>query len=322
MGVHGTFCQLCGLPTQHDHYVTTATPMLKIYRGSSPNGGHAWEAGERPFPFAPEHAWLKEAVVLPWDEARVIRGPIEDGEIRDDRGTSLLVFDGGGDGLALHEACWELQGRPGSTEPAIRANQTYAWALVEAYHEQLFDFEGLEHDGKAWMLADPRRDGRSRARITAMAEAAREEILEPGKTIPEMLAHDRDWACTAKRDDAGRRTHLIRSRLYTLESVPKDGYGALVRLVRPYEGRGFPPRGAMSELETFEEALKKAVERDAAAILAATGIGGGRATHLVYARDGGRTADVVRTLAGGAETTVVDDPSWAEAPALIRAHLA
>ncbi|MBV8880945.1 MAG: hypothetical protein JO332_13325, partial [Planctomycetaceae bacterium] len=164
MGVHGTYCQLCGLPTQHDHYVPTATGMLKIYRGAREDGGHRWEADERPFPFRAEHAWLKDAVVLPWDADRVLRGPIEDGAIDDD-GDSILVWEGGEDGLAFHHTCWELQGSPGSTGAAVRANQSHGWALVEAYQEQLFEFSELAGDGKAWMLADPATDARSRARI-------------------------------------------------------------------------------------------------------------------------------------------------------------
>src|SRR5882672_12459852 len=133
LGVHGTFCQLCGLPTQHDHYVPTASGMLKIYRGSAESGGQTWEADEHPFPFGPQQAWLKEAVVLPWEDDRILRGPIEDGAIEDPDGESVLVFEGGEDGLAFHQVCWELQGSPASTEAALRANHSHGWALVEAY---------------------------------------------------------------------------------------------------------------------------------------------------------------------------------------------
>jgi hypothetical protein len=321
MGVHGTFCQLCGLPVQHDHYVRTAGTMLKIYRGARPNGGHTWEGNERPFPFTPEHAWLKQAVVLPWDEERVIRGPVEDGAIQDERGESVLVFEGGEDGLTFHEACWELQGRPGSTGPAVRANGTHAWALLEPYHEQLFDFDGLEGDGKSWTLADPRRDPRSRARVEAMLAIARDEVTEPGKSIEEILKHDRDWAAVATRDEGGRRVLLIRSRIYTIENVPKDGYAALIRVTRRLEGGDVPSPGEVAALETFEAALKEAVEKDAAAILALAGIGRGKATYLVYARDGLRTAELVKGLSGDAEIKVSDDPAWTEAPAAIRAHV-
>src|SRR6185436_3778768 len=201
MGVHGTFCQLCGLPTQHDHYVPTSSGLLKIYRGSAEGGGQRWESGERPFPFGPEHEWLKDAVVLPWDDPRVLRGPIEDGAIEDAAGESVLVFEGGEEGLAFHHACWELQGSPPATGPAFRANHTHGWALVEGYHGQLFEFEELAADGKAWMLADPRNDARSRRRIEAMLEIARDEVTKAAESLEEILAKDRDWVCRAIRDE-------------------------------------------------------------------------------------------------------------------------
>ena len=297
MGVHGTFCQLCGLPTQHDHYVPTASGMLKIYRGSSENGGHRWEADERPFPFGPEHAWLKDAVVLPWDEERVIRGPIEDGSIDDGE---VFVGDGGEDGLALHHACWELQGSPTSTGPAVRANQTHGWALVEAYQEQLFDVQSLADDGKAWMLADPRTDVRSRARVEAILAIARHDVKEAPKDVEGVLAVDRDWSCVAVRGEDGARKSMIRARLYAIEKADKTGYGTLARVTRE--------AAPMDELEAFEIALKAEVERDAKAILAVAGIGRDRAEYLVYARDGIQVPN--------AELSA--DPAWAKAVELIR----
>lgn len=315
MGVHGTYCQLCGLPTQHDHYVPTESGMLKIYRGSSVNGGHRWDPGEVPFAFGPEHAWLKDAVVLPWDDERVLRGPIEDGAIEDGQGESVLVFDGGEDGLAFHHACWELQGSPSSTDPAVRANHTHGWALVESYQEQLFDFAGLAADGKAWMLADPASDGRSRRRIEAILAIARVEATDAAKTLEEVVAMDRDWSCLSVRDETDERKSLVRARMYAIEKVSKQGFGALLRIVRPYEGARFPGAAAMGELEAFEVDLKTAVERDAQAVLAVVGIGKGRAEYLVYARDAAKTKALLP--AGEARVESSDDPEWSEATKLI-----
>lgn len=309
MGVVGTFCQLCGLPTQFDHYVPTKSGMLKIYRGSSANGGHQWESDEHPFPFGPEHEWLKDAVVLPWDEECVLRGPIEDGAIDDGKGGSILVWDGGDDGLALHHACWELEGSPGSTGPAVRANSTHGWALVEGYHEQLFEFQELAADGKAWMLADPRTDARSRERIEGMLAVARVEVTDPAKTLEEIVSLDRDWSCMAIYDDRHVRKSLVRARMYAIEEVDKTGYGALVRVTREYPGPA-----AMADLEAFEIGLKASVERGAQAVLAVVGIGKGRAEYLIYARDGARTKSLVPV----GDVAVSDDPGWSEAPALIR----
>lgn len=300
MGVHGTFCQLCGLPAQHDHYVPTASGMLKIYRGSSENGGHRWEPGERPFPFGPEHAWLKDAVALPWDEERVLRGAIEDGALED-----VLVFDGGEDGLAFHHACWELQGSPGSTGPAVRANGSHAWALVEPYQEQLFDLQGLADDGKAWMLADPRTDVRSRARIEAMLSLARDEVTREPATLEELLAMDRDWSARMTRDESGGRRAIVRARLHALEKMPKTGFEGLLRITR--EGT------SVDALEAFEIELKAAVERDRRAVLAAARLAEGRATWLVYARD----AAAAKALATG-DVEVSRDPDWSGVTALLR----
>lgn len=307
MGVHGTFCQLCGLPTQHDHYVPTRSGMLKIYRGSSEGGGHEWEDDERPFSFSPEHRWLMDAVVLPWDEERVLRGAIEDGALED-----VMVFEGGDDGLAFHHACWAIQGSPGSTGPAIRANGAHAWALVEGYHEQLFDFAGLSADGKAWMLDEPAPGTRSRARIEALVAIARNAVTEAARDVEEILAMDRDWACMAVRGSDGARKAIARARTHAIKEVNKAGYGTLVRTTRFHDGRTLPPGAAMPELEAFEVELKAAVEASSAACLALVAIGKGRVELLTYARDGERTRTAIEALPGavGARFEVSADPGW------------
>lgn len=313
MGVVGTFCQLCGLPTQHDHYVPTKSGMLKIYRGSSDNGGHRWEADERPFPFGPEHAWLKDAVALPWDEAKVLHGPIEDGILETDE-DSCMVFGGADDGLAYHRSCWELQGSPKSTDPAVSASETYLWSLVDGYHEQLFEFAELEADGKAWMLKDPATDARSRARIEALLTAGRKEVHEPPQTLDVILERDRDWSTIAVRNDDHSRKSLVRARMYTIEKVPKAGFASLVRITRSTSSRNIPDAGEMTELEAFEIDLKAAVEKDAQAILVVVGIGKGRAEYLVYARDPAKTKLLVPK---GAQVESSDDPTWSESKKLI-----
>jgi len=313
MGVVGTYCQLCGLPTQHDHYVPTKSGMLKIYRGSSDNGGHRWEADERPFPFGPEHAWLNDAVALPWDEAKVLHGAIEDG-ILEAGEDSCMVFGGADDGLAFHRTCRELQGSPHSTDPAVSASETYLWSLVDGYHEQLFEFTELKADGKAWMLNDPSTDARSRARIEALLAAGRKEIHEPPTTLEEILEKDRDWSTIAVREGDHSRKSLVRARMYTIEKVPKGTFGSLVRITRATKSRKIPDAGEMTELEAFEIELKAAVEKDAQAILVAVGIGKGRAEYLVYARDAAKTKSLVPK---GAEVVSSNDPTWTESKKLI-----
>jgi hypothetical protein len=316
MGVHGTFCQLCGLPTQHDHYVRTRSQMLKIYRASSDNGGHTWEPDEKPFRFGSEHAWLMDAVVLPWDEERVLRGPIEDGVLE-----GVMVFQGDDDGLAFHHACWMIQGSPGSTGPAIRATSTHGWALVEGYHQQLFDFDGLAADGKKWMLDEPKIGTRSRARIDELLAIARNEVTETATNVEEIIQLDRDWSCMAVRDQDGARKAIARARTYAIERVNKDGYGTLVRTTRFYDERTLPGAEVMSALEAFEVALKSAVEARSAACLAVVAFGKGRVEFLTYARDGATTKAAIEALPGAraARFEVSRDPDWESAVKTIKA---
>lgn len=312
MGVIGTFCQSCGMPVQHDHYVPTRSGMLKIYRGSSPDGGHRWESDERPFPFGPEHAWLKDAVVLPWDSDKVLRGAVEDGVIDVDN-DSCMVWDGGDEGLAFHHRCWELQGSPGSTEPAVSANETHLWALVDGYHEQLFEFAELEADGKAWMLNDPASDARNRDRILAMVNAGRKEYKDPPTSVEGILTVDRDWSTIAVRDEKHDRKSIVRARMYTIEKIPKAGYTTLLRITKPYEGRRLPDAAEMTALEDFELQMKSAVEKDAGAILVVIGIGKGRGEYLVYAKD----AATKSVVPAGAGVEVSLNPDWSESKKLI-----
>ncbi|MBV8879062.1 MAG: hypothetical protein JO332_03765 [Planctomycetaceae bacterium] len=143
-----------------------------------------------------------------------------------------------------------------------------------------------------------------------MLGVAQRAVTEAPRTIEEVLAIDCDWTCKAVRDDTYERKSLVRARMYTLEKVPKTGYGALVRIVRPCGGPA-----EIDALERFEIELKSAVERDGRAILAAIGIGEARAEYLVYARDAATTKTQVP---GSAQVDSVDDPSWAQALALIR----
>jgi hypothetical protein len=299
------------MPVQHDHYVPTRSGMLKIYRGSSEHGGHRWEADERPFAFGPQHAWLKDAVVLPWDSDKLLRGAVEDGII-EAGGDSCMVWDGGDEGLAFHHACWELQGSPKSTGPAISASETHPWALVDGYHEQLFEFAELEADGKAWMLNDPASDNRNRDRILSMVNAGRKEYKDPPESVEAILAVDRDWSTIAVRGENHDRKSIVRARMYTIEKIPKAGYTTLLRITRPYKGPKLPDAAEMNALEAFELDLKTGVEKDAGAILVVVGIGKSRAEFLVYARTGSKPR-----IPAGAEVASVEDPTWAESKTLI-----
>ncbi len=169
MGVFGTFCMVCGVAAQHDHYVPLRGDMLGIYRGG-PEGSEFTPV----VAFGPEHAWLERAVglaVRPGQEPAVIRGRCSDGVLEDDNGTvpDGFVADGLDERAALHEACWRLAGEPSSWEalaPVVRPHD------LSAYQEQLFELGALVADGRGWTLVDPDADTpdarRNRARILAL----------------------------------------------------------------------------------------------------------------------------------------------------------
>jgi hypothetical protein len=170
VGVFATYCQICGLPVQQDHYVPMEIgSMFYIWRGDGSN------ACDPIIPFGPEHAWLRRAVGLRLDERRaeiVVEGLVHDGNI-EGGGDDDNVIDGVGDyRAALHSACWHLADRPATFEPLEHLELS---AEEEQYRQQLFDFEAFVADGHAWMLVDPESDTpdglRSRRRILAILEA-------------------------------------------------------------------------------------------------------------------------------------------------------
>jgi hypothetical protein len=311
MGVIGTSCQLCNLPLNHDHYVPSASlGMLKIYRSSSPGGGHDWEPGERVVPFTAEHAWLCDAVAVLHD-GRVVAGRVEDGALEAD-GESHFVDDAD-EGYAYHRWCHELLGGEVATSIA-----THAWAQVQTYAGQLFEYQDLIAHGKAWMLVDPRTDSddgrRSRARIDAIREQARLRMPRRNTpTVAELLASDRGWRGSMLRTDHAPR-HILRYRDNVHPELDCAAYPALVWAMKEY-GEGMPDPATLAEVEAYEVALKAAVERDAAAILIMTTIGDGQAQFIIQARDEAATVAAITALPSGSHAKPVDfdneaDPAW------------
>jgi len=157
MGVFATFCQLCGLPVQHNCYVPHEG-MYLIYRGP---GSIAPGDPQPGFSFGPEHEWLRQAVGLrfdPSEEPQVLRGEVQDGDLmapgapEDDE--HCFVGEGDEDRMALHERCWELAGRP-EFAALSGATELPAWKELFQYQQQLFEFEAFEAAGFAWALVDP-----------------------------------------------------------------------------------------------------------------------------------------------------------------------
>lgn len=172
MGVLSTYCQICGLPVQQDHYVPAeGGGYFHIWRGD----GH--DECAPIIDFGPDHAWLRDAVGLRYDESSLlmatVSGLVHDGDLESPAGPlfGADLMDGEGDErVALHAACWELAGRPSSWE-ALGHDRGLP-VEHEVYRQQLFDFAGFVSDGFGWALVDPGLDGgdglRSRRRIVGI----------------------------------------------------------------------------------------------------------------------------------------------------------
>src|SRR5262245_28464845 len=242
MGVTGSWCQLCRLPLQHDHYVPElGGGMLKIYRGSEPNGGHRWEDGERVVRPGHEHAWLADAVAVP-PEGPVLRGAVQDGTLVDrDSGETAFIWDGDDEAYAYHHHCWEVIGSPATMMVCPGGRGTHGWAVVEAYTGQLFELATYVDHGHAWALVDPRREPRSRERIATIAAQAL--LPMPSKwpdRVADVIALDRGWRGKARYDADMQPQYMLRDRIDARpELVDLADYGTLVWAMKEY-GEGMP----------------------------------------------------------------------------------
>jgi hypothetical protein len=181
MGVFASYCQVCALPVQHDHYVPM-NGMYYINRGKPEDPNFVVR-------FGPEHAWLKDALALRLNEEQepiLLEGEIHDGGIERPSGEGdgeeaaydfedAFVADGVEERAALHRVCWELAGKP---QTWAHPSELEAPAELRPYRHQLFQFKELMEAGSGWMLVDPRLDSadgrRSRERILALLAHPRE----------------------------------------------------------------------------------------------------------------------------------------------------
>lgn len=165
MGVTGTYCLVCGLPVQHDHYVPTEREhFFAIYRHDNQPHGH--------FPFGPEHDWLLQAVgVSERDEP--LFGRCEDGVLGNSEQEGYFVGDGWEDACAFHVYCWEGAGQPRHYGQVAPFQEHTQMAIAKPYQGQLFDFFQCSADGNSWILQDPNtEDGQqSRDRIDAILKS-------------------------------------------------------------------------------------------------------------------------------------------------------
>jgi len=320
MGVHGTFCQLCALPVNHDHYIPTPGGMLRIYRGGTSDPPQTWNDAEQPFPFTPDHDWLRRAVGIEHGTNKILRGEVSDGNLTDDAsGDTTMPFEGDDDARTYHAYCYEALGSPTDSR-ALTARGTHAFALLAPYHEQLFELQLLADDDKAWMLADPATSPRSRDRIAAaVGEAKRVAAARPTAeptTIDDILALDAGWQGVVFHDVSHRRRELLRYRADIVPGLDCREFVDLVCVVKEYADDPLtqPTAAVREQLEAFEVLLKTTVERDRAAIHVATMFGGERsqAQFILYARNAAATAAAIRALPDVAadDVSIEPDPTW------------
>lgn len=317
MGVIGSHCQLCRLPLHHDHYVPTGGAMLKIYRTCSPDT-HRYEADEPVVRFGPEHAWLRDAVALPFSGDELLRGPVEDGILRDvDKGKTSFIWEGDDEALAFHVWCWELMGAPKTADDAVQGRGLHAFAVVEAYGGQLFEHHEFRRDGFGWMLEDPGMSTRSRERIEALhARAKRQHASPPRFTeVRELLAADRSWAGLMLRDEHHAPVTSTRYRTNLHTGLDTAAYPTLVWAMQEYDEQAWPTGELMQELIAYEAALIDAVQRDAGALVLMTTTGADQMQYLVQARDEAATRALIDALPGVPGTKPIDydneqDPTW------------
>lgn len=175
MAVFATYCQICGLPVQQDHYVPAeGGGHFHIWRGDGD------DACDPIIAFGPDHAWLRDALGLRIDGGALmmptVSGLVHDGDLENPAGRLFGADLGEGDGeerMAVHAACWRLAGEPTSWGPLSHLLDLPK--DEDRYRRQLFDFEPFVADGHGWMLVDPESevpDGlRNRERIVTLIEA-------------------------------------------------------------------------------------------------------------------------------------------------------
>ena len=162
MGVRATYCAICGLPVQHDHYVASEREnFLAIYRTDNRPDGH--------FPFMPGHDWLLRGVAVSPDDGPYY-GSCCDGGLMAEDGTEYYVGQDSDEYTAMHVYCWQAAGKPLDYNAMAHYKQAPGNALVAPYQEQLFEFARCVEEGNDWLLLDPSlpSGARNKARIDSI----------------------------------------------------------------------------------------------------------------------------------------------------------
>lgn len=316
MGVMASYCQLCGLPVQHDHYVATDRPdSWHIYRSSDPRDCTPV------VPFGPEHEWLTQGVgVSHYEEEDPVMGAVEDGHLEDESGEPHFVCRGDEDLALLHRACWEMAGSPRCFQSIGGAPRLHHWVLLSRYHEQLFEFEQLVKDGRGAWLVDPNlpAGAENRQRIEAwLAEARRVATLAPVKTARQ-LAESNSWA----REDVNYQGEhsFWRYRDNVARGLDLEGKEWVnLGICLPFVGLADGPH--TYPLEQFETKMLKALE-PMAVVLACRGKVD-RWDYLCYTDRQADCEQAIRALGGSeVEFDSLPEPRWDNYWPNLHPHLA
>ena len=317
MGVMGTYCMICGVAVQHDHYVDTDRPnVYEIYRNKPYNTRSA-------FDFGPEHEWLKRGVALPEqpEDPEPVKGEIEDGALNGDDDEPYFVMDGVDDYGAVHEACWELAGRPAGYENLRHLRWLHGVTLLTQYQEQLFDFPGVERDHKTWLLADPAarqmEGGRNRARIQALLkEGERVAPLaygDPSSAQQILLSNSWNYATKGEAGDL----NFFRYRQDVKRGINPEGFTEAfwVRLPFTRGPKGLPEGLTLRGLERYETELIDKLQGPGLGVVLACFSRNGKMHYITYVSQLEPAEEVLRGIERppNTEETIVDhehDPEW------------
>lgn len=303
MGVHATYCPICGLPVQHDHYVATEQEdMWEIYREDNKPQGH--------FPFGPEHHWLKRGVAVSPEEGPFL-GHCEDGALISDDGEEYYVGRDHEDYTAMHAYCWHAAGQPVDYNAMYHYKYVFDTTFLDKYRGQLFEFSKCVASGDDWLLIDPTlpEGARNKERIDAILKTKPPGVTETGEqrypaNVEELLASD-DWQITYRPDGDGGHD-LWRFRNNVTPAMDKRGYPDMFWLISD------PGDTPQAEMERFERDFYKAVQQAGVAVALATITIKGRYYFVLQAQDAKACQGVLakHRPPGELELQVEVEPEW------------
>ena len=294
MGVHATYCLICGLPVQHDHYVATDREnSWAIYRRDNKPPGH--------FPFGSEHEWLTCGVAVSDEEEDPHLGSCEDGALLGDDGEEYYVGDGHEDYTALHAYCWNEAGRPFSYNEMFHYRYGFLQTFLVKYQEQLFEFQKCVDEGDGWMLVNPSlpEGARNKERIARILATPKPLEQKPAN-VEQLLATDA-WAHKYPGDG-----NFWRYRDNMSKELDKSGFPEL------YWVQLEPGETPKKDLETFEIELYTRLQGAGHAVALATLTSKGKQFFCLYARNVEACDALVAELCPvkGYEVNRAHDPEW------------